>query len=299
MKAARNTPPSSQTTWFYTVSSVLYRTLGPRIVFKIALSPLGYFLFKLISGGKSSIQFTTTYGFKMAMSAYEYYMSGYLFLGQTNPLETKIFRARLAKGDRVIDAGAHLGWYSLNAAQIVGASGKVIAFEPNPDCIEALQLNLKLNRFKNVKVEQIALSDTNGTAIFWFGDDMLGSLYKENAGTLSQMRQKTVKMQKLDTYCSEKNIGNIKMIKVDVERAEEKLLHGARNVLKKYLPDLIIEMLYDDEKTKKQRLRIIKFLRGMGYKYYAFTGRGLEEIKGLLLPENVINLLFSKKDIGV
>lgn len=299
MKVARKSSLSSQAAWFYKLSLITYRVLGPRIVFKLALSPLGYYLFKLISGGRGTIQFTSKYGFKMAMSAYEYYMSGYLFLGETNPSETKIFRAMLAKGDTVIDAGAHLGWYSLNAAQIVGPSGKVIAFEPNPNCIESIHLNLKLNKFINVKVERSALSDTNGTAIFWFGDDMLGSLYKENAQSHVQMRHKIVRIQNLDTYCSENKIGKIKMIKVDVERAEEKLLHGAKKVLNKYSPDLIIEMLYDDDKTKKQRLRIIKFLSGMGYKFYAFTGRGLEEVKGFVLPKNVINMLFSKKDISV
>src|SRR5688572_20763314 len=39
----------------------------------------------------------------------------------------------LAPGDVFIDCGANIGHFTLTAAPIVGASGRVIAFEPAPD----------------------------------------------------------------------------------------------------------------------------------------------------------------------
>ena len=62
-------------------------------------------------------------------------------MGETNPYETKVLRETLKSGDIFFDIGAHIGWYSLNAAQIVGEKGKVIAFEANPNCFADLGKN--------------------------------------------------------------------------------------------------------------------------------------------------------------
>ncbi|MBC6422595.1 MAG: FkbM family methyltransferase [Hormoscilla sp. SP5CHS1] len=39
-------------------------------------------------------------------------------------------RRYLQKGDVFVDIGAHIGYYSVIAARIVGSAGKVFAFEP-------------------------------------------------------------------------------------------------------------------------------------------------------------------------
>src|SRR5688572_14843926 len=53
----------------------------------------------------------------------------------------------LSSGDVFIDGGAHIGLFTLVAAQRVGSNGKVIAFEPGRDVRFRLMENIVLNRF--------------------------------------------------------------------------------------------------------------------------------------------------------
>src|SRR5690606_2486426 len=48
-------------------------------------------------------------------------------------LESRVLRAALAPGDAVLDAGANIGYFTLLAARAVGVTGRVYAFEPEPD----------------------------------------------------------------------------------------------------------------------------------------------------------------------
>ena len=54
-----------------------------------------------------------------------------------------------------LDIGANIGFFSLLAAKCVGASGKVIAFEPNPSTADILEKNIALNGFKNILIASI------------------------------------------------------------------------------------------------------------------------------------------------
>ncbi len=283
--------------WVRLLSPFIYRIFGPIYTFKLAMSPAGYWLFKLLSGDRASFEFVTKYNFWMMISSYEYYMSGYFFLGETNPTETRIFRSLISSGDTIIDVGAHIGWYSLNAAQKVKNKGLVVAFEPNPHCVQELKKNLRLNQFQNVRIEQTALANKNGKLNFWLGDDMVGSLIRHNTQNLTRFPVKkiVVKAQKLDSYCLTHKIQNVKLIKVDVEGAEAEVLFGARQTLKRFSPHLIVEVYSSDPRGKKQRRKLIKYLAGLGYRPYVFGMSGLEKLSVSHIPENVINLFFSKK----
>ena len=55
------------------------------------------------------------------------------------------------KGDIVIDVGAHLGRYALISSHRVDNEGKVIAIEANPQVLEGLKKNIKLNESTTTK----------------------------------------------------------------------------------------------------------------------------------------------------
>lgn len=64
------------------------------------------------------------------------------------------------------DIGAHVGFYTLLLAELVGPAGQVIAFEPAPLNIHYLREHIRLNRFANVTVIEAAVADSGGFARF-------------------------------------------------------------------------------------------------------------------------------------
>lgn len=82
--------------------------------------------------------------------------------GIHEPFETELFRQTVKEGDVVLDIGAHIGYYTLIASKIVGSSGKVYAFEPDPTFYSILERNIKLNGCKNVIAINKAVNKESG-----------------------------------------------------------------------------------------------------------------------------------------
>lgn len=70
----------------------------------------------------------------------------------------------LEPGDRFVDVGANIGMITLQAARLVGPSGRVESFEPNPNCFATLERHLAINGIENVVAHRVGLSDTSGSA---------------------------------------------------------------------------------------------------------------------------------------
>jgi tRNA G37 N-methylase Trm5 len=70
----------------------------------------------------------------------------------------------LRPGSTFIDVGANVGDFSLLAASVVGDGGKVLCFEPEPRNCYWLKRSIGLNRYENVTVFELALSDSDGEA---------------------------------------------------------------------------------------------------------------------------------------
>src|SRR5437879_4053080 len=58
----------------------------------------------------------------------------------------------LTDGDVVVDVGANVGFFTILASELVGASGRVIAFEPGQENLQRLSKNLELNESHNVTI---------------------------------------------------------------------------------------------------------------------------------------------------
>ncbi|WP_077728939.1 FkbM family methyltransferase [Methylocaldum sp. 14B] len=74
--------------------------------------------------------------------------------------ERKFLMKRLPKGGVFVDVGSNIGAYALFAAEIVGASGKVIAFEAATENFRLLRKNIEINgRNSVIAAYQIGISD--------------------------------------------------------------------------------------------------------------------------------------------
>ncbi|MBI5653704.1 MAG: FkbM family methyltransferase [Chloroflexi bacterium] len=92
----------------------------------------------------------------------------YFFIHQRyEPYETSLIAQIAEPGMVVLNIGANIGYYTVLLGAKVGATGRVIAFEPGPTNMRLLQRNIRANRLTNVVCEQAAVAATEGqTALY-------------------------------------------------------------------------------------------------------------------------------------
>jgi FkbM family methyltransferase len=116
----------------------------------------------------------------------------FLFLPQFfDAFERRLMKERLSEGSIFVDVGANAGIYSMTAAALVGASGRVVSVEPNPKVLERLKFNASLNGFENrVLMQQCGVSDSEGSFDLVMDDSNLGgsSLVMERTGDKISVR---------------------------------------------------------------------------------------------------------------
>lgn len=133
-------------------------------------------------------------------------------------------RRSLVQGARVFDIGAHQGVVAMMLAREVGASGHVLAVEPNPHNAAVARKNRELNGMMQIVVVEAAVSDRSGTVIFNHGLD--GQL-DDGTGAGGRMPVSSVTLDEL----AEK-YGIPDFVMIDVEGAECMVLGRAARVLR-------------------------------------------------------------------
>lgn len=179
-----------------------------------------YSQFVLRSGEKFVIRNVDSLGFDL--------INGEKFENATRDL----LRQTIQEGMTVLDVGANIGYYSVQMASLVGNTGKVYAFEPNPAMIEELNRNIKLNQLTNVEVVPVALANAKGRMPFYnpkTGWEGHGSL-KQNS-TFNAQNVIEIVASRLDDVMMEKSIHKVDFIKIDVEGAELGVIQGAFRLL--------------------------------------------------------------------
>lgn len=156
----------------------------------------------------------------------------------------------LAKESEVIfDIGANTGIYSLTA-KALNSKAKVVAFEPSTNTFNKLVKNNDINNY-DIVCAPIALSDESGYSIFYDSYNTnqtsasLSPEMKKNFGP-TKMKEYLVRTKTLKSYIQENNIGRVDLIKIDVEMFEPYVIYGFGDLLVKYKPNIIIEILSED-----------------------------------------------------
>lgn len=145
------------------------------------------------------------------------------------PEETALVQRELQPGNTVIDIGANIGYFTLLFAGLVGETGKVYAFEPEPGNFEILQRNIRENGFKNVQAEPKAVANAPGVSRLYLSP--IGGadhrLYETGADGRASIDVQTVT---LDDYFAGSDTP-IDFIKVDVQGLEDRILAGMSKLL--------------------------------------------------------------------
>ncbi len=166
----------------------------------------------------------------------------YYWLGTHEAAVQQALARETKSGMTVYDVGAHLGFFALGLARLVGAGGRVVAFDPLPENIRALRANLALNleQAGNVQVVQAAVANVSGRVRLYGGSDpsraCLAPLPASSEGS------QEVASLTLVEFVFHRGAPAPQLVKLDVESAEGMVLQGAQRLLREIKPLWILEV---------------------------------------------------------
>jgi len=198
--------------------------------------------------------------------------------------KVKAMRSFLKPGMTFIDVGANKGDFSLLAASLVGDRGEVLTFEPEPENCKWIRRSIELNGYRNVRLYEVALGDTQGQAQLYLGEKsgwhtLLPSQPFRNVATISILKRT------LDSILEETNHRYVNLIKIDVEGAELEALRGAYHTLSNNRD--IVLLIDTHPQLGVSPVEVCDFLKELGFTLHRVRppynrllsiNRGLKEI---------------------
>jgi len=176
-------------------------------------------------------------------------------------------------GMTVYDVGANIGFFALLAARLVGPTGRVVAFEADPEIAARLRENAVRNSISWIKIEQQAVCAGPKEIYFQRADASISPdrgvghiVSGETTGTIR------VRGTSLDDYTRNENAPDF--LKCDVEGAEVDLFRGAEELLRTKRPMVVCEMHNEDSRNALEA----KFVR------FGYHCRMLDQTHLLALP---------------
>ncbi len=169
-------------------------------------------------------------------------------------------------GAVVWDVGANQGLFAFASAGLAGPDGIVYAFEPDTFLVSLLRRSTKLNSSgAPVEVIPCAVSDRVGVARLRIAARARSANSLDGMDASSQMggvrESHTVITVSLD-WCLEQGFRPPDVLKIDVEGAELNILQGARELLRKARPAILIEV------RSTNAVEIARILQQAGYTLY-------------------------------
>ena len=148
------------------------------------------------------------------------------FTGRYEPQETQVCAHILRPGSAFVDVGANWGYFSLVAAGLVGAAGRVVALEPEPRLFERLSSNVAMNLLRAVRPLQLAAGAGPGSLTFASFDaegDNWGTSHAVAPTVAADFHCATAA---LDDVLDTEGVDGVQLVKIDVEGGEVDVLAG-------------------------------------------------------------------------
>ena len=149
---------------------------------------------------------------------------------------TKFFLAQVKPGHTIVDIGANVGYFTVLAAKLVGAKGRVIGYEANPHTFRVLQDNLALNWLTDQEIilrNEAAYSE-NTHITFHASAKFVGdsSIYERPASDnyVDEVTSIQVPGVRLDDAL--RRVEKINLLKIDIEGGEFHAFTGMMDMIR-------------------------------------------------------------------
>lgn len=194
------------------------------------------------------------------------------FLGRWYDLPTQLFTASaVGVGDIVIDIGANRGDFALYAVRLVGATGRVVCFEPNPRVADILERDIATNGIRNVEVVRAGLGSERGELTLYVPNINSG---QASFGKPDYSDQYAVRAPVL---LGDEALYGVrpKLIKIDVEGFECHVIRGLEQTLREVRPIVLTEVNSEHlERCGSSQEELFSIMGRLGYK-----AKRLQEIR--------------------
>ncbi|MEI8340585.1 MAG: FkbM family methyltransferase [Verrucomicrobiota bacterium] len=198
---------------------------------------------------------------------------------------------RLGAGSVFFDVGSYFGYYSMVVSKETAGTASVYAFEPVSSNFELLTGNRDLNRCENVRLFQLAISDSIGEVSFEIPPEENGGTGRIATPGKASGSVETVATTTLDRFVEEHGIQRLDAMKIDVEGAEMRVFAGARRTLETFKPVLVVELNPPClERFATTGDDLLREIRSLGYEIFRAKSTGLKKFDGLLPGESYTNL---------
>jgi FkbM family methyltransferase len=204
----------------------------------------------------------------------------YSRIWRNSSLEKRVMLNLVVSGDRVLDIGGNKGHFTLLLSDLVGRTGVVHVFEPVPTTFKSLESRLHREAFyRNIRLHQAAVAAADEHVIIRMPDNDTeqASLAVHNAGSWENAREIQsfqVRSVRLDSLSGV--VGGVHFIKCDVEGAELRVIRGGRELLRRCLPILWLEVNVKwTSGFGYHPSELIDELKAIGYDTFLFAGERL------------------------
>ncbi|WP_306002623.1 FkbM family methyltransferase [Brevundimonas sp. C43] len=182
----------------------------------------------------------------------------------------KVVLDLLQPGDKVVEVGGHVGFYTLLMAQKVGPQGSVLTFEANPRLAALATRSVRFNGYSPwVRIVRQAVSDTEGWIKFSVSRQYGGGghvyVLDDALGDDTQVLE--VESVRLDSL----GLSNIRLLRIDAEGSEPLILAGAKTLLQQ--PDIVLCIEWDviQMRSRQDPQILVDQLVGCGFKFWRIT----------------------------
>lgn len=158
--------------------------------------------------------------------------------------ELDFIRRTVRAGASVVDCGAHVGFFAMHMARLVGTNGSVVALEPFQGNLECLERSVRENRFEDrLRIEAAAAGARTGEAELVFAPRTINSggayLRRDKDEVPAGHETLRIRTVALDNVPAPRPVT---FIKADIEGAEPLAFRGAERILADDRPVILSEL---------------------------------------------------------
>ncbi len=178
-------------------------------------------------------------------------VAGWIRGGRFYEPDVSLALTRLVReGDCAVDIGANAGFFTILLGALTGPGGRVLSVEPGAGNLERLRNNIALNGFGHVTVLDRPVSDAEGPVSFFINSDDSGGNalwdpghFPANERSRATPVAHSLQATTLDKAVAEAGLPVPRLIKIDTEGAEQRILEGAGALLRdRRVPYVVAEL---------------------------------------------------------